>query len=71
MGLKITTLGEILVDLTQNGVDGNGIISFSANPGGAPANVAVASSRLGASSQFIGCIGEDSFGEMLRKTLTQ
>ena len=71
MGLKITTLGEILVDLTQNGVDDNGIISFSANPGGAPANVAVASSRLGASSQFIGCIGEDSFGEMLRKTLTQ
>ena len=71
MGLRITTLGEILVDLTQNGVDDNGIISFAANPGGAPANVAVAASRLGASSQFIGCIGEDSFGEMLRKTLAQ
>ena len=69
MGLRITTLGEILVDLTQNGVDDNGIISLAANPGGAPANVAVAASRLGASSRFIGCIGEDSFGAILRKTL--
>lgn len=71
MGLRITTLGEILVDLTQNGVDDKGIISFAANPGGAPANVAVAASRLGASAGFIGCIGDDSFGAMLRKTLEQ
>ena len=69
MGLKITTLGEVLVDLTQNGVDNNEIISFAANPGGAPANVAVVASRLGASSQFIGCVGDDIFGTILRKTL--
>lgn len=69
MALKITTIGEVLVDLTQTTVDSNSIISFAANPGGAPANVAVAASRLGASTAFVGCIGKDSFGEILKKTL--
>ncbi len=69
MALKITTIGEVLVDLTQTSIDGNGIVSFAANPGGAPANVAVAASRLGAQTAFIGCIGMDSFGESLKRTL--
>ena len=43
----ITTVGEILIDLTQTGVSGAGVPLFAANPGGAPANVAVAASRLG------------------------
>ena len=47
MALKITTIGEVLVDLTQTSIDGNGIVNFAANPGGAPANVEVAASRLG------------------------
>ena len=41
----ITTIGEILIDLTQTGVNGAGIPQFDANPGGAPANVAVAAYR--------------------------
>ena len=65
----MTTIGEILVDLTQTGTDANGVCQFAANPGGAPANVAVAASRLGCSSRFVGCIGNDSFGAILRKTL--
>lgn len=65
----ITTIGEILIDMTQTDVDGNGVIRFAANPGGAPANVAVAASRLGAQTAFIGCVGNDSFGEILRNTL--
>lgn len=69
MALKITTIGEVLVDLTQTSIDGNGIVNFAANPGGAPANVAVAASRLGALTAFIGCIGKDSFGESLKRTL--
>ena len=63
------TLGEVLIDLTQTGTDEAGIPQFKAFPGGAPANVAVAASRLGAGTGFIGKIGKDAFGEQLRETL--
>ncbi len=69
--MRITTLGEILVDMTQTGVDGNGVPHFAANPGGAPANAAVAAARLGAEAAFIGCVGDDAFGRMLRETLVK
>ncbi len=65
----ITTIGEILVDLTQTGVSGAGIPQFDANPGGAPANVAVAASRLGAGTAFWGKAGKDGFGAYLRQVL--
>ena len=39
--LDITAIGEILIDLTQTGVNGAGVPVLAANPGGAPANVAV------------------------------
>jgi len=67
--MKITTIGEILIDMTQCGTDENGVIRFAANPGGAPANVAVAASRLGCSTAFVGCVGKDTFGNILRDTL--
>ena len=44
--MTITTIGEILIDLTQTHIDENGIAHFAANPGGAPANVAVAAKSL-------------------------
>ena len=66
----ITAIGEILIDLTQSGVNELGIPQFTANPGGAPANLAVAASRLGAKAAFIGRVGNDSFGTFLRRTLT-
>ena len=69
--MKITCIGEILIDLTQTGTDDNGIPIFKANPGGAPANVAVCTSRLGAESGFIGCVGRDQFGDQLRSVLTE
>ncbi len=65
----ITAIGEILVDLTQSGINGQGIPCYDANPGGAPANLAVAASRLGAKTAFIGKVGNDSFGDMLRECL--
>ena len=69
--MKITTIGEILVDMTQTGIDENGIPHFAANPGGAPANVAVAAAKLGVESAFIGCIGDDAYGRLLRDTLNR
>lgn len=65
----ITTVGEILIDLTQTGISDNGIPIYTANPGGAPANVAVAASKLGAKTAFIGKVGNDSFGRFLCDTL--
>lgn len=69
--IDITAVGEILIDLTQNGVTEQGIPQFAANPGGAPANLAVAAARLGASTAFIGKVGTDSFGTLLRNTLIE
>ena len=67
----ITTIGEVLIDLTQTGISQIGVPLFAANPGGAPANVAVAASRLGASTAFIGKTGRDQFGAYLRRVLEE
>ena len=67
----IITLGELLIDLTQSGSDENGNGCFVAYPGGAPANIAVAASRLGASTGFIGKVGNDAFGRSLADVLKQ
>ena len=67
----ITTIGEVLIDLTQSGWTEQGIPRFDANPGGAPANLAVAASRLGAKTAFIGRVGKDSFGDCLRRCLAE
>lgn len=65
----ITAIGEILIDLTQTGTSETGVPLFAANPGGAPANAAVAASRLGASTAFIGKTGRDELGTYLRSVL--
>ena len=67
--MKITAIGEILIDMTQTHIDGNGIPHFAANPGGAPANVAVAAAKLGTEAGFVGCVGDDAYGRLLRDTL--
>jgi len=64
--------GETLIDLlpgpgeTLRDVDG-----FSHRPGGAPANVAVGLSRLGATPAFWTRLGGDPFGDFLRETLVE
>lgn len=60
--MDITSIGELLIDLTSAGVNGNGVALYAANPGGAPANVAAAAARLGAHAAFIGRVGDDYFG---------
>lgn len=67
----IVSLGEILIDLTQCGINAQGIVQLAANPGGAPANMVVAAARLGCRTAFIGKVGRDAFGDSLRKTLQE
>lgn len=69
MELDLLCIGEILVDLTQTGTDERGVRLMAAHPGGAPANVAVAVSRLGLRAAFAGCVGDDAFGRSLIDTL--
>ena len=65
----VTALGEILIDFTDYGISESGMTLFEQNPGGAPANVLAAVSRLGLKAAFIGKTGDDMHGTLLKKTL--
>lgn len=67
----IVAIGEVLIDLTQKGTDELGVGQYAANPGGAPANLAVAAARLGAETAFVGKVGADAFGSYLRRVLEE
>lgn len=64
----VTAIGEILIDFTPIKAS-DGTDAFAKKPGGAPANVACAVSRLGGKTAFIGKVGNDAFGSFLKKTL--
>lgn len=65
----ITTFGEILIDFTWQGINKEGQTLFAQNPGGAPANVAVAAAKLGSHTAFIGKAGNDMHGNYLKSVL--
>lgn len=68
----VTALGELLIDFTVCGENPDtGMALFERNPGGAPANVAAAVSRLSGRTAFIGKIGADMHGAFLKKTLDE
>jgi fructokinase len=65
----VCALGELLVDFTPAGVNGEGTALFGRNPGGAPANVLAMNARLGGKTVFIGKVGGDEFGSFLEAAL--
>ncbi len=67
------TLGELLVDFVsvEKDVSLAQLPTFAGAAGGAPANVAVGLARLGVSAGFVGKVGDDPFGEFLRRTLAE
>jgi len=62
---KIWVTGDAVVDLIPENEN-----SYLKCPGGAPANVAVAVSRLGGESAFFGRVGQDPLGRFMKKTLS-
>jgi fructokinase len=61
----VVIVGEALIDLTANGRR-----DFTALPGGAPANAAVALARLGVVTEFMGRLSTDYFGQLLTDHLS-
>lgn len=69
MSLKkfdVVALGELLIDFTDNGNSAQGNTLFEANPGGAPCNVLAMLNKLGKKTSFVGKVGSDMFGTMLK-----
>lgn len=68
---RIVCIGEILVDFVapEKNVALIEAKSFRPCAGGAPANVAVGIARLGGAATFLSCVGQDCWGEYLRKEL--
>jgi fructokinase len=62
---KIVALGEVVSDIYRGESLSDVELGFVARPGGAPANVAVAASRLGSAAAFVGSVGEDLFGDFI------
>ncbi|MGN0404007.1 MAG: carbohydrate kinase [Bariatricus sp.] len=67
----VIALGELLIDFTMNGKSGQGNNLFEANPGGAPCNVLAILQKLGKKTAFIGKVGDDQFGRLLRETIRE
>ena len=64
----IVALGEILIDFTPHGTSAQGNALLEVNPGGAPCNVLAMAAKLGAKTAFIGKVGGDAYGRMLKGT---
>jgi fructokinase len=62
---KIVTLGEVVADVYREQGPSEVELQFTARPGGAPANVAVAAAKLGAQASFVGRLGNDLFGDFI------
>jgi len=72
MSPEIISLGEILVEIMRKDLDVPHSVPgvyMGPYPSGAPAIFIDASANLGASSGFIGVVGEDEFGELLLNRL--
>ena len=67
----VTSLGELLIDFTENGTSSQGNPLLEANPGGAVCNVLAMLESLGKKTAFIGKVGQDMFGTQLKNTVEE
>ena len=69
---NVFCIGELLIDMVC--IDNKGLKygqTFEKKAGGAPANVAVAISKLGGNAYFLGKVGKDFFGDYLIELLKE
>ena len=66
----VTALGELLIDFIEHGKSDVGNSMFEASPGGAPCNVLAMLAKLGHKTSFIGKVGQDSFGTLLERVIS-
>ena len=69
MKYDVVALGELLIDFTIDGKSSNGNNTYEANPGGAPCNVLAMLNRMNKKTAFIGKVGKDAFGQILKSTI--
>jgi len=67
----VIALGELLIDFTMNGQSEQGNNMFEACPGGAPCNVLALLNKMGKKTAFLGKVGKDQFGTLLRNTIAE
>lgn len=67
----VVALGELLVDFTENGTSNQGNTLFEACPGGAPCNVLAMLRKLEKKCAFVGKVGDDMFGKMLKAAIQE
>ena len=70
-GYDVVALGELLIDFTDSGDSPQGNPLMEANPGGAPCNVLAMLSKLGKKTAFIGKVGDDIFGRLLKDAIEE
>ncbi len=66
---RIVAIGEVVADIYRDESSSAVELPFTARPGGAPANVAVAAARLGEEAAFAGSVGRDLFGDFILRAL--
>jgi fructokinase len=66
---RIVGIGEGVADIYREESPSAVELPFTARPGGAPANVAVAAARLGEEAAFAGSVGRDLFGDFILRAL--
>ncbi len=69
MKYDVVALGELLIDFTIDGKSSQGNNTYEANPGGAPCNVLAMLNRMNKKTAFIGKVGKDAFGQILKSTI--
>lgn len=67
----VVALGEMLIDFAMVGESEQGNHVFEACPGGAPCNVLAMLNKLGKKTAFIGKVGNDQFGKLLKTTMEE
>ncbi len=67
----VIALGELLIDFTENGISAQGNGLFEACPGGAPCNVLAMLRKLQKSCAFVGKVGNDMFGTLLKGVIEE